>query len=421
MQAVILAAGQSSRFWPLNQKHKSLFKLMGRPLILTLLEGLKRSEIKEIIIIQSPKRDIEQELRNYSLGLKVKYLIQKKPLGTGDAILLVEKFIKGHFFVLNAERIDFKDYIDLILEKATSYTKISVGARAILLSAPTKTPWLFGNLKIKGDKVLDIIEKPEKGKEFSNFKSVGVYFLPKEFFGYLKKEKPHSYSLIRAFSKYAKEKELKIVKIEKEPISLKYPWDLFDINEYLLKKIKTKILGKIEKHCQISGPLIIEKGSLLKSGTYIEGPVYIGKNCRIGPNCYIRGFTSIGSGCQIGSGVEIKNSIIGNNSKIPHLNYLGNSIIEENCNLGAGTITANLRFDNGIIKSVVKGEKISTGLKKLGAVVGGKTKIGINVSLMPGVLIGSGCLIGPHSVVFENIKDNTVFYNKFQGVIKKRK
>lgn len=405
MQAIILAAGESSRFWPLNKKHKSLFKIMEKPLIWYLIEGLKRLKIKEIIIVQSSKGDIEEELKNYSLGIKIRYVIQKRPLGTGDAILQAEKFIKDDFFVLNAERVDLEEYVSLILKKRKKEK-----TKAILLSAPTKTPWLFGNLKIKKDRVLDIVEKPPKGKEFSELKNVGIYFLPKDFLIYLKKIPTHPYSLIQAFSKYAKEKELKTAIIQKEPLVLKYPWDLFKINEYLFKKSKRKILGKIEKNVKISGLVIIEKGSLLKNGTYIEGPVYIGENCKIGPNCYIRGFTTIEKDCHIGNGCEVKNSIIGANSNIPHLNYVGDSIIGENCNLGAGTIIANVRFDKGIIKSVVKGELVETGRNKFGCVIGENSQTGINSSIMPGIIIGSGCLIGPGEKVFKNLQDKTKFY-----------
>jgi len=86
--------------------------------------------------------------------------------------------------------------------------------------------------------------------------------------------------------------------------------------------------------------------------------------------------------------------------------------------LGAGAITANVRIDRGEIKSVVKGEKIGTGLKSLGAIVGENTKTGIHCSLMPGVLIGSNCQIGPNSIVFENLENNTIFFSKFEGIKK---
>jgi len=179
-----------------------------------------------------------------------------------------------------------------------------------------------------------------------------------------------------------------------------------ETNEFFLKKIKKRIEGKIEKYCQILGPVIVQKGTVIKSGTYIEGPVFIGANCQIGPNCYLRKFTSIGNNCKIGQAVEIKNSIIGDGTKISHLSYIGDSIVGENCNLGAGTIAANLRFDEKTIGTEVKGEIVDTKRKKFGCVLGDNIKTGVNVSLMPGVLIGSGCIISSGSIVFKNVKDN---------------
>ncbi len=374
---------------------------MGKPLIWYTLDGLRGVGTKEIIIVQGPKKDLEEELKNYKFpNLNIKYVIQKKHLGTGDAILAAEKLIRGPFFVFNAEKIDCGDYFKLILEKSKKEK-----SKAILLSVPTETPWLFGVIKVKGDEVLDIVEKSKKGGEPGSLRNAGAYFLPEDFLGSLKKIPAHPYSLITALLKYAKQKRLKTVKLKKETFYLKYPWNLFEVNEYLLKNIK--------------GPAIIGKGTIIKSGAYIEGPVYIGENCQIGPNCFIKGVTNIGNNCKIGQGTEIKNSIIGDNSKIPHLNYVGDSIIGENCNLGAGVILANFRFDGKTIKTMVKGEKIDTKREKFGAVLGNNIKVGVNSSLMPGVLIGSNCIIGPHSLVMENIEDKTTYFTKFQKVIKK--
>jgi len=110
--------------------------------------------------------------------------------------------------------------------------------------------------------------------------------------------------------------------------------------------------------------------------------------------------------------VEIKNSIIGSGSEIKHLSYVADSIIGENCNLGAGTILANLRFDGKNVQSMVKGKLIDTQRKKLGAVLGKGVRTGINVSLMPGVLMGANSVIGPHSLVKENVKDNATYFTK---------
>ena len=120
------------------------------------------------------------------------------------------------------------------------------------------------------------------------------------------------------------------------------------------------------------------------NGTYIEGNVMIGKDCKIGPNAYIRDGTTIGDGCHVGASVELKNMILMDNSNIPHLSYIADSVIGEKCNLGAGTITSNLRHDNNNVKSVVKDKLIDTGRRKLGVIIGDNVHTGINTSFYPG-------------------------------------
>jgi len=184
-QAVILAAGESSRFWPLNQNHKSLFKIMGKPLIWYTIDGLRKSGIKEIIIVEGIKKDIEEELKNYQFkNLKIRYVIQPKPVGMGDALWRTKDFLKGRFFVLNAERVD----IDEIIQKS-KFKNQSSKIKSIFFGQKTKNPQLFGMAELKGDRILKIVEKPEKGKEPSDIKIVGVYLLEPGFFDVYKKTK----------------------------------------------------------------------------------------------------------------------------------------------------------------------------------------------------------------------------------------
>jgi len=122
----------------------------------------------------------------------------------------------------------------------------------------------------------------------------------------------------------------------------------------------------------------------LLPGVYIEGNATIGKNCKIGPNCYIRGNTHIGNGCHIGQAVEIKNSIILSKVSIGHLSYVGDSIIAEKTNFGAGTTVANLRHDGKNHRSLVNGKSMDTSRRKLGVIVGEEVHTGINTTLYPG-------------------------------------
>ena len=193
------------------------------------------------------------------------------------------------------------------------------------------------------------------------------------------------------------------------------PWDILSIHETLLRKLEqSRIMGEVEDYVKIKGPVIIEEGSRIRSGTYIIGPAYIGKDTIIGPNSYIRPYSVIGDDVRIGNAVEVKNSVIMEHTRIQHLSYVGDSIICENVNFGAGTITANLRFDEKEVKVTVKGKRISSKRKKLGAIVGGYVKTGINVSLMPGVKIGAYSWIAPGAVVDKDVPKNTFLKVKIE-------
>jgi bifunctional UDP-N-acetylglucosamine pyrophosphorylase/glucosamine-1-phosphate N-acetyltransferase len=132
----------------------------------------------------------------------------------------------------------------------------------------------------------------------------------------------------------------------------------------------------------------------------------------VGPNCYIRPGTSLGRKVRIGNACEIKNSIIMDRAHVGHLSYVGDSILGENCNLGAGTITANYRLDSGTVKMVVKDNVVDSGRTKLGAVLGDNVKAGINALFMPGVKVGNNSWVGPSVIVGRDLPPNSVILLK---------
>lgn len=115
----------------------------------------------------------------------------------------------------------------------------------------------------------------------------------------------------------------------------------------------------------------------------------------MGPNCYIRPNTCLGPNVRVGGAVEIKNSIIMSGSKIPHHNYLGDSVIGERCNLGCGTKVANLRFDDGSVKVSTERGVVDSGRRKLGVIMGDDVKTGINSMIDVGTVIFENSRIGP--------------------------
>lgn len=162
------------------------------------------------------------------------------------------------------------------------------------------------------------------------------------------------------------------------------------INAYL-KKIP---LGKIEIEIPSGAYLVnpnmisIGKGTIVEPGAYIKGPCIIGENCVVRHGAYIRGDLIAGNQCVIGHDTEIKNTIFLNDAHAAHFAYLGDSILGNHVNLGAGTVCANLRFDNQSVSFLVGGQKIDTGLRKFGAIFGDGSQTGCHTVTNPGTMIG---------------------------------
>jgi NDP-sugar pyrophosphorylase family protein len=180
---------------------------------------------------------------------------------------------------------------------------------------------------------------------------------------------------------------------------IEYAWDLLSCHERFHDIIEPANEGHVEPNATLKGKIQIGKGTIVRSGTYIDGNIVIGENCIIGPNCYIRGICSIGSNCRIGNAVEIKSSILGDNVNVCHLSYLGDSIIGDGANLGAGFISSNLRHDEKPVVTRLNGERINTGRQKLGVIIGDGVHTGAGTIAYPGRKIWPGVNTLPGSII----------------------
>lgn len=404
-QAVILAAGASSRFAPLNRRNKSLFMIMGRPLISYTIEGLIKAGARDIIVVEGKGRDIETALREIDFkGGTLRYVVEKEPKGMGDALSAAKDLLEESFFVVNAERTEAGEYIKAILDK-----KKSAGSELVLMGKEVKNPWLYGILSLEEDRVKGIVEKPERGKEPSKIKAAGIYLLPKGILDYYERTDKGIYSFESALNAYTREKEARAVMAPGDILPLKYPWHLFPVARSLMDNfLKKKISGsaEIDKSAIIKGPVFIGEKAKIYEHAVIKGPCYIGAGAVIGNNAVVREYSDIEAGCVVGANAEITRSILGEGVHM-HSGFVGDSVIGRGSKIGAGVITANVRNDRGEIFSLVKGERVATGLDSFGAVIGEETAIGVRCSTMPGVMIGSKCMVGPASVVFRNIEDGS--------------
>ncbi len=421
MQAIIVAAGESSRFWPLNNRHKSQIKILGKSLVYWTIKGLAGKNIKDIVLVVSPNSLLKDELLSIvgDLGVKLSFVVQEKPLGTGNAIFQARELIKEPFFVFWPYKVMAGEIIENILSLVEK-TK----AEAILVGAETKTPWEFGMVKMENNKIIGIVENPKKGEEPSKIKVLGTYFLQPDFFSYYQKLKTHHpEDFVDCLNLYIKEKKTGLIVSEKNVPALKYPWELLKILKLELESPEfinyfsaSAIIGK---NVVINGNVYLGKNVIIGDNTVINGPVYIGDNCRIGASNVLRGPIDFEENVATGSLAEIKNCLIQEGTHL-HSGYFGDSIIGRDCRFGAGFITANRRIDRQNIRSLVKGKKIDTSLTYFGLAVGDNSRFGIHSGAMPGVLIGSDCVIGPGTLVLENIEDSTNYCTRFKTIKNKQ-
>lgn len=185
----------------------------------------------------------------------------------------------------------------------------------------------------------------------------------------------------------------------------KVVWDILPelkslVHENFAKKLKTS-----NKNLK---DIFIGKGTVIEDGVKINGHVLIGSNCRISHAAFLRENCIIGDNVTIGHGVEIKNSVICNNSTVAHLNYIGDSVIGNSVNISGGAITANFRLDKRMIQIINGGERINTKLRKFGAIIGDGSIIGVNAVLNPGSILGKNTLVYPLISVKGVYKDGEI-------------
>ncbi len=408
--AIILAAGKGERLWPLTStRPKPLLPLPNGQSVISRIVEQVYHRVNGIVVVISDNiygKLIREEL-TVKTSLPITYSIQHKKQGTAAAIEAGLKalprsvdevlIIHGDLFV--------EDKIFELVEKHSS---------PLIVGYQTSDPWEYGVLLASHNCLKDVVEKPNRSivQEISPLINTGIYMLEKnlleEAISKVKPSERGEYEATDALKYIARRKCIKIVYYDGVWIDIGRPWDLFSVYRFILRSLTSRrnepiLRGEIESNVEIRGPVVVTENAIVRSYSVIEGPAYI--DGEVGPLARIRPGTFILADSYVGSHTEIKNSILFRGSKAPHLNYVGDSILGENVNLGAGTITANLRFDHKTIKMMLKGRIVDSGLKKFGTIIGDNAQTGINVSILPGKRIGAYSWVYPGLTVDSDIPD----------------
>ena len=418
-KAVILAAGDSPRMLPLSANQpKHLLPIAGKPLIFHTMEALEKAGIREVLVVYGYHAGkLREAFETQSWKMKISFVDQKERKGTAHAAGYAKKFVGKTDAILMYGDVmvgpdTFEGLIDLHKKKEFDLT---------LSVKPIENPSAYGVVKIQRGKVKALIEKPEPDQMVSNLVNAGIYAISNPLWDSIEKTELSSrgeYEITDSISMLIKKGNVGAYSLPSWWLDIGRPWDLLEANKLLLELSIRRIEGTVEDGAAVKGDVVIREGTIVKSGAYIEGPVFIDGESVIGPNCYIRAYTSLGKRVKIGNAVEIKNSIIMDDTNVGHLSYVGDSIIGQRSNFGAGTITANLRHDNNSIFVTVRGERTNSGRRKLGAIIGDDVKTGIGTSISPGVVLHQGSQTGvgviverdiaPHKLVIVNQDQSTI-------------
>jgi len=409
MKAVFLCGGRGKRMFPIAED-KFLLDFLGKPLLEHQIELACEAGLRHFVIIGNPENiaRIEQITKKIP-GIKVDLALQKESSGIADALKSAEPLLHGQLLVINPNDVF----------SSSAYTKIiaeaeKASASSYILGYQVQKYFPGGYLQMNSqNELLHIVEKPNPGEEPSNLVNILIHCHSnsEELLRYIETVQTTRDDVYEcALDNMVKAgHKVKVIPYTDFWAPIKYPWHIFRVMEYFLDNAQPYIASsaRISEKAIIEGKVILSDNVKVLENAVIRGPVYIGANSVIGNNVLVRDHSHIGSNSVIGYSTEVKHAYIGNNCWF-HSNYIGDSIIDDDCSFGAGTVLANFRLDEGNIQIKVGGSLIDTGYDKLGAIVGRGCRIGVNASFMPGVRVGPDSFVGPQVCLRQDLKANKI-------------
>lgn len=384
-QAVILAAGEGTRIRPLSASlPKPMLPVADRPLAAHAAAAAVSAGIDELILVVGYEADAVRDYfgEEYA-GVPVSYAVQQEQAGTADAVRAAAEYLDGPFAVLNGDNLYDEASLSELFDAAPSIAAYSV-----------PDPSNYGVLSTAGDRVTAIVEKPaDPPTELAN---AGAYVFPAEARDWLDVEMSErgEREITDVVTQVIEASDVTAVEVDRW-LDVGRPWELLEANEWKVGELERRIDGEVKGDADLRGDVVVEAGATIEPGVVIEGPALVRSGASVGPNASVRGVTVLGEDTHVGHGVEVKNSVVMADSNVPHVSYVGDSVLGTNVNLGASTQVANLRHDGEPVKITVKGDRVSTGRRKFGVVAGDGVRTAINTSLNAGVVLSAGATTKP--------------------------
>ena len=404
MKALLLCGGVGNRFKPLRDE-KFMLDFLGKPLLLHIVDMLRDAGIEQFIFAGNGANEVTLRRLCQSLDeLPCQVVVQDTGTGMAGAIEAAGELLDGPVLIVSSnDVVEPQAYLKMV-EAAER------GGCDVALLACRVGSYFPGGYLVTGDalRVTHIAEKPGAGNEPSDLVNVVVHYHrePLKLLDALLRAKTEQDDRYEVALDLMMQEGRRVVAVPYVGFwsPLKYPWDVLPVMEHFVWGVRRRVSmgARIAGSAVIEGTVVVAEGARVLEHAVVRGPAYIGEKAIIGNNVLIRGGSHIGAGSVVGFSTEVKHCYIGRNCWF-HSNYVGDSIMDDRCSFGSGAVTANLRFDEGIVTVQVDGQRVPTGMDKLGVIMGQGSQVGINASLMPGVLVGPGAVVGPHVCLMENL------------------
>jgi UDP-N-acetylglucosamine diphosphorylase / glucose-1-phosphate thymidylyltransferase / UDP-N-acetylgalactosamine diphosphorylase / glucosamine-1-phosphate N-acetyltransferase / galactosamine-1-phosphate N-acetyltransferase len=364
---------------------KPTLQIAGRSLLHRTLDNLASCGVRHAwVVTHHQAAQVEADAAAWRGSMRVACTPQGASRGTGHAVASALQHLRGDALLVMGDGLCSPETFHE-LAQAEGFT---------LAASRVAEPQRYGALAVDGHRVLDIAEKSPTPP--SDLVNTGLYRVPAAALQATRELSPSPRGELEftdVVRDWAKQGRVQWVPAQ-DWMDVGTPWDLLDAQTRILADMEGGGPGVVEEGVHVRGRLWVGEGAVVKSGTYIEGNVHVGAGSRIGPNAYLRGPVGIGKGCHVGAGTEVKASLFMDGANAPHLNYVGDSVLGPDVNLGAGTKVANLKVTPGTVRAVGPNGPMDTGRRKFGVALGPGVKTGINASLMPGTLVGADSLLG---------------------------
>lgn len=375
-----------------SHRPKVMLPVAGKPILEHLVEQAAAAGFDDLLLVTHYHGEAIK--KHFGTGkpwkIRIRYLDQKTAGGTGHAVARLRSHVRGPFVLAYGDSLFGRKDLSKFLQS----DGLAMAAKRVADASP------YGLVSFRKGQLTALEEKPATPQE--GWVNAGLYRLTPavvERCSRLAASPRGELELTEALVQDLDSSPVRVLRCDTWT-DVGRPWDLLRIQEDLMRDLKPRVAGRVDASAVLEGPVVVERGARVGHGTVVEGPCIIQSGARVGPHAYVRASSVIGPGCHVGASVEIKNSILMERTNVPHLSYVGDSILGARVNFGAGTNVANLKHSDRPVR--VQGEDgrwIDTGRRKFGVVVGDDVKTGINTTLNVGAILGSGSRVLPGRIV----------------------